>query len=61
MDKFVIFIVFMIFNTSISADYNEMLNVLKIFFVRRHVQTVTAAITCWPFGRYRYTNRISIQ
>ncbi|CAH1738067.1 unnamed protein product [Aphis gossypii] len=32
-----------------SADYNEMLNVLKIFFVRRHVQTVTAAITCWPF------------
>ncbi|XP_050060032.1 glutamate receptor ionotropic, kainate glr-3-like [Aphis gossypii] len=49
MDKFVIFIIFMVFKVANSADYNEMLNVLKIFFVRRHVQTVTAAITCWPF------------
>lgn len=58
MDKFVIFIIFMVFKVANSADYNEMLNVLKIFFVRRHVQTVTAAITCWPFGKY--TNRIRI-
>lgn len=48
----------MVFKIANSADYNEMLNVLKIFFVRRHVQTVTAAITCWPFGKY--TNRIQI-
>ncbi|CAI6365967.1 unnamed protein product [Macrosiphum euphorbiae] len=49
MGKFVIFVLFIVFKTAISADYNEMLNVLKTFFVRRHVQTVTAAKTCWPF------------
>jgi len=52
MDKFIIFTIFMVFKTAISADNNEMLNVLKTFFVRRHVQTVTAANTCWPFGVY---------
>lgn len=54
MGKFVIFMLFIVFKTAISADYNEMLNVLKTFFVRRHVQTVTAADTCWPFGKYTY-------
>lgn len=43
-----------VFKTAISADYNEMLNVLKTFFIRRHVQTVTAADTCWPFGKHTY-------
>lgn len=54
MGKFVIFMFFIVFKTAISADYNVMLNVLKTFFVRRHVQTVTAADTCWPFGKYAY-------
>jgi len=51
MGKFVIFMLFMVFNTAISADYNEMLSVLKTFFIRRHVQTVTVTKTCWPFGK----------
>jgi len=58
MGKFIIFLVFMVFITGILADYNGMLNVLKTFFVRRHVQTVTAANTCWTIGKYTYKYNI---
>ena len=61
MSKFVKFmIIFMVFKTATLDDYNELLNVLKTFFIRRHVQTVTTANTCWPFGKYtnRYDNII---
>lgn len=65
MDKsviFMIFMIFMVFKTAFSTDNNEMLNALKTFFVRRHVQTVTAANTCWPFGKHTYQyNTNSIQ
>lgn len=35
----------------VLAEFDEIIRALKTFIVRRHVQTVTAADTCWSFGK----------
>lgn len=51
MSKFSIILIAMSFQCTTSIEHDEVVQVLTRFFVRKHVQTVTAD-TCWQSGEF---------
>lgn len=48
----ILFLIFIVQFTS-QNEHSDLIKVILNFFIKRHVQTITAA-TCWPTGNLNY-------
>lgn len=54
MQNIVILLCFTVIKFKMSEEYDGLIHALTRVFTLKHVQTVTAASTCWPPGDLKF-------